>query len=124
MMLSVHSISVSYGETEILHDVSLEVDAGEVVSLIGPNGAGKTTMMRAISNVIPLSSGTVSVENEDLSSLSIAKRARLLAVVPQARKLPPEYTVRQAVMMGRTPYLGWLGNLSQIDIEKAEWALD
>ncbi|MFN2266264.1 MAG: ABC transporter ATP-binding protein [Anaerolineales bacterium] len=119
-----HSISVSYGETEILHDVSLEVDAGEVVSLIGPNGAGKTTMMRAISNVIPLSSGTVSVENEDLSSLSIAKRARLLAVVPQARKLPPEYTVRQAVMMGRTPYLGWLGNLSQIDIEKAEWALD
>jgi len=124
MMLRVHSISVSYGETEILHDVSLKVDAGEVVSLIGPNGAGKTTMMRAISNVIPLSSGTVSVENEDLSSLSIAKRARLLAVVPQARKLPPEYTVRQAVMMGRTPYLGWLGNLSQIDIEKAEWALD
>lgn len=124
MMLSVRSISVSYRETEILHQVSLDVDAGEVVSLIGPNGAGKTTMMRAISSVIPISSGTVHIGNEDLSTLSISKRARLLAVVPQARKLPPEYTVRQAVMMGRTPYLGWLGNLSPADIEKADWAID
>jgi iron complex transport system ATP-binding protein len=124
MMLSVRSISVSYGETEILHQVSLDVDAGEVVSLIGPNGAGKTTMMRAISSVIPFSSGTVNIGNEDLSTLSISERARLLAVVPQARQLPPEYTVRQAVMMGRTPYLGWLGNLSPVDIEKAQWAID
>jgi len=123
-MLRIRSISVSYGEIEILHELSLDVNTGEVVSLIGPNGAGKTTMMRAISGVIPVKSGSVHVDDEDLSVTPIAERARLLAVVPQARKLPPEYTVQQSVLMGRTPYLGWLGNPSPGDIEKVQWAID
>ncbi|MCJ7537524.1 MAG: ABC transporter ATP-binding protein [Anaerolineales bacterium] len=123
-MLRIRSISVSYGEIEILHELSLDVNTGEVVSLIGPNGAGKTTMMRAISGVIPIQSGSVHVDDEDLSVTPIAERARLLAVVPQARKLPPEYTVQHAVLMGRTPYLGWLGNPSPGDIEKVQWAID
>lgn len=123
-MLKIRSIAVSYGEIEILHEVTLEVAAGEVVSLIGPNGAGKTTMMRAISGVIPLKSGSVHVKSEDLSATPIAERARLLAVVPQARKLTPEYTAKQAIMMGRTPYLGWLGNPSQSDFDKVDWAIE
>ena len=123
-MLNIQSIAVSYGEAEILHEVTLEVTAGEVVSLIGPNGAGKTTLMRAISGVIPLKSGSVYVDGQDLSVTPIAQRARLLAVVPQARKLTPEYTVKQAIMMGRTPYLGWLGNPSQSDFDTVDWAID
>jgi iron complex transport system ATP-binding protein len=123
-MLSVSSISVNYGHREILHDVSLNVAAGEVVGLIGPNGAGKTTMIRAISGVVPLRSGLVSADGNDLSSISIDQRARLLAVVPQARKLPEAYTVWQAVLMGRTPYLGWLGNPGKSDHDKVSWALD
>jgi len=117
-MLSVRSIAVNYGEKEILHDISLNVEAGEVVSLIGPNGAGKTTMIRAISGVLPLQSGSVQVVGNEMSALSIAQRARLLAVVPQARKLPPAYTVQHAVLMGRTPYLGWLGNPSKNDYDR------
>jgi iron complex transport system ATP-binding protein len=79
--------------------------------------------MRAISGVIPIQSGTVQVGDKDLATTPITERARLLAVVPQARRLPPEYTVQQAVLMGRTPYLGWLGNPGTNDIEKAFWAL-
>jgi iron complex transport system ATP-binding protein len=123
-MLSIRSISVNYGEVEILHDLSLTVEAGQVVSLIGPNGAGKTTLIRAISGVLPLRSGSVMVDEQDLVTISIAERARLLAVVPQARRLPPEYSVQQAVLMGRTPYLGWLGNPSKTDYEKTRWAID
>lgn len=123
-MLKIQSITVSYGETEILHEVTLDVSAGEVVSLIGPNGAGKTTMMRAISGVIPLKSGSVHVNGEDISITPISERARKLAVVPQARKLTPEYTAKQAIMMGRTPYLGWLGNPSQSDFDKVDWAIE
>jgi iron complex transport system ATP-binding protein len=123
-MLSIRSISVNYGEVEILHDLSLTVEAGQVVSLIGPNGAGKTTLIRAISGVLPLQSGSVMVNEQDLVTISIAERARLLAVVPQARRLPPEYSVQQAVLMGRTPYLGWLGNPSKTDYEKTRWAID
>lgn len=123
-MLNIQSITVNYGETEILHQVSLNVEAGEVVSLIGPNGAGKTTLIRAVSGVLPLRSGIVKVGEYDLANVSISERAKLLAVVPQARKLPPEYTVQQAVLMGRTPYLGWLGNPSRADVEKVNWAID
>lgn len=123
-MLSIRSISVNYGEIEILHELSLTVEGGEVVSLIGPNGAGKTTLIRAISGVLPLRSGSVQVDELDLATTSIAERARLLAVVPQARRLPPEYSVQQAVLMGRTPYLGWLGNPSKKDYEKVRWAID
>jgi iron complex transport system ATP-binding protein len=120
----VRSITVNYGDREILHEVSLNVEAGEVVSLIGPNGAGKTTMIRAISGILPLQSGSVHVDGNDIYDLSITERARLLAVVPQARKLPPAYSVQHAVLMGRTPYLGWLGNPSKRDYEKIDWALD
>lgn len=123
-MLSIHSISVNYGEIEILHELSLNVNEGEVVSLIGPNGAGKTTLIRAVSGVLPLQSGSVQVDEHDLSGISITERARLLAVVPQARRLPPEYSVQQAVLMGRTPYLGWLGNPSKNDYAKVSWAID
>jgi iron complex transport system ATP-binding protein len=123
-MLQVRSISVNYGENEILHDVSIEVAAGEVVALIGPNGAGKTTLIRAISGVLPLKSGSVHAAGSDLSNITVSQRARLLAVVPQARKLPPAYTVNQAVLMGRTPYLGWIGNPSKIDFDKTKWALE
>ncbi len=123
-MLSIRSVSVNYGEIEILHELSLTVEGGQVVSLIGPNGAGKTTLIRAISGVLPLRSGSVQVDEQDLATISITERARLLAVVPQARRLPPEYSVQQAVLMGRTPYLGWLGNPSKKDYEKARWAID
>lgn len=123
-MLSIRSISVNYGQREILHNVSLNIDAGEVVGLIGPNGAGKTTMIRAISGVVPLRSGSVFADGINLSSVPITQRARLLAVVPQARKLPTAYTVWQAVLMGRTPYLGWLGNPGKNDHGKISWALD
>ena len=123
-MLRVRSISVNYGEIKILNGVSLEVAAGEVAALIGPNGAGKTTLIRAISGVLPLQSGSVQAGGNDLSTVPTSQRARLIAVVPQARKLPAGYTVFQAVLMGRTPYLGWIGNPSQIDFDKTDWALE
>lgn len=123
-MLHIHSISVNYGEAKILKDVSLDVAPGEVVALIGPNGAGKTTLIRAISGVLPLQTGLVQTAGYDLSTVSVSQRARLIAVVPQARNLPPAYTVNQAVLMGRTPYLGWIGNPSQVDFDKTDWALE
>ncbi len=123
-MLDIRSISVNYGESEILKNLSFQVQAGKVISLIGPNGAGKTTLIRAISGVLPLKSGSIEIDNADLATMSTTDRARLLAVVPQARRLPPEFSVQQAVLMGRTPYLDWLGNLSKYDYEKASWALD
>lgn len=123
-MLSIQSIFVNYDEKEILHGVSFEVEPGQVVALIGPNGAGKTTLIRAVSGILPLRSGAIKVLGDDLASMTITERARMLAVVPQARKLPAAYSVQQAVLMGRTPYLSWMGNPGPKDFEKTEWALE
>lgn len=123
-MLSIQSLSVSYGSRLVLQEVSLSVKPGEVFALIGPNGAGKTTLIRAISGVVQPLAGNVQAFGNDLSHLPANQRARFLAVVPQARKLPAAYTVRQTVLLGRTPHLGWLGQPSQRDLQRTQWALE
>ena len=114
-MLKIDSLSVAYGDKTVLQNISLEVQPGEILALIGPNGAGKSTLVRAVSGVVPILSGRISVDGQSLADLSHSQRARILAVVPQARQLGGAFSVWQAVMMGRTPYLNWLGQESESD---------
>jgi iron complex transport system ATP-binding protein len=122
VMLKIQSLSVSYGSRQILHDVSLNVQSGEVLALIGPNGAGKSTLIRAVSGVIRYT-GQVRTNGDDFASLSPMQRARYIATVPQAVSMPPAYTVWETVLFGRTPYLGFLGQPSQKDEEIAHESL-
>jgi iron complex transport system ATP-binding protein len=122
-MLTVNSLRVAYGPKVVLDDISLDVSAGEILALIGPNGAGKTTIVRAVSGTMPILSGQVNVNGQDLSKFKTSERARVLAVVPQARQLGGAYTVEQAVMMGRTAYMGWLGRESAADYAAVQLAL-
>ncbi len=123
-MLEINNLSVSYANQPVLEDFSIQVKPGEVLALVGPNGAGKTTLIKAVSGVVPIQSGEIRVDGEDLALLSAMQRARYLAVVPQARHLPPAFTVRQTVLMGRTPFLGWLGKANQDDHDRTNWALE
>lgn len=122
-MLNIDSLTVSYGSKAVLHEVSLDIEPGEILALIGPNGAGKSTLIRAVSGVVPISSGRISFDGKDLSNLSTGQRARVLAVVPQARQLGGAFSVEQVVMMGRTPYLNWLGRESESDRAAVRLAL-
>jgi iron complex transport system ATP-binding protein len=122
-MLDIQNLHVAYGNREVLRDIDLQVNRGEVVALIGPNGAGKTTLIRAASGTIPVCGGGISVQGEDVSAMTAAQRARLLSVVPQAGGLPGGFTVWHTVLLGRTPYLGWLGRTSAEDSQRVEWAL-
>ncbi len=123
-MLEVDAISVNYGSLAALTKVSLSVSSGELLAVIGPNGAGKSTLIRAISGVQPLASGLVSVGGVELSTLSYSRRARCMAVVPQARQLPEDFTVYQIVLLGRTPYLNWLGSVGSGDHAHTRLALE
>ncbi|MFH1909282.1 MAG: heme ABC transporter ATP-binding protein [Chloroflexota bacterium] len=123
-MLKIEGLSVSYGTRRVLHDVSLEVCSGEVLALIGPNGAGKSTLVRAVSGVIPLLGGKIRTNGDDLAAIPPMQRARYLAVVPQAVSLPPAFTVWETVLMGRTPYLNFLGQASASDEERVQHALE
>ncbi len=96
---------------------------GEILGIIGPNGAGKTTLLRAIAGVIPIKSGTLELDGEDLMKKSIIERAKLIASVPQASTLPASFSVLDMVMLGRTPYLNWLGQTSSLDEEISYTAL-
>src|SRR5688500_15834147 len=121
-MLKIQNLSVHYGSRRILHDVSLDVQSGEVLALIGPNGAGKTTLIRAVSGVIPYT-GRVRTNGDDFASLSTIQRARYIATVPQAVSLPPAFTVWETVLLGRTPHMNFLGQPSQKDEEIARQSL-
>ena len=124
-MLQLQNLTVAYGNHVALQDVSLTVASGEILAVIGPNGAGKSTMIRAVSGIQPLRSGKVLIgaELRPSNSLRAAERARLLAVVPQARELPGAFTVYETVLLGRTAYLGWMGKSKAEDHEQVEWAL-
>jgi len=121
-MLKIQNLSASYHGRQVLQDVSFEVKNGEVLALIGPNGAGKSTIIRAASGVIP-STGSVRTNGDDFHALDPMRRAGYVAVVPQAISLPPAFTVWETVLMGRTPYLGFLGNASSHDEDLARDAL-
>lgn len=114
-MLRVDRIEVAYDGKTILHGVSFQLQAGELLAVIGPNGSGKSTLIRAISGVLPLKSGRILVDDREVGSIHDQERARLIAVVPQARNLPAAFTAREVVALGRTPYLNWLGQLSETD---------
>jgi len=124
MFLSVDNLRVSYDKIKALHGLNFQIEKGEIVGLIGPNGAGKSTLIRAASGVIPIQSGRIFVDGQDLANFSHSERARILAVVPQARQLGGAFSVEQAVMMGRTPYLNWLGQEGESDKAAVRLALE
>ena len=100
-MLKVEKIACRYGRVGALQDASLFVGAGELVALVGANGAGKTTLLRAISGLMKLAAGTISLEGERIDGLPAAAIVRRgLAHCPEERKLWPALTVAENVLLG------------------------
>jgi iron complex transport system ATP-binding protein len=122
--LSFEQASVGYGDKKVLRHVSLGVETGEVLGVVGPNGVGKSTLIKAASGILPPLEGRVLINGKDINRLSPADRARLVAVVPQAVQLPETFQALDVVLMGRTPYLGWLGREGASDHRKAFEAME
>ncbi len=100
-MLQVKGIDVSYGRAQILRDVSLDVQAGEIVCLLGRNGAGKTTTMKSIMGLLPLGAGQVVLDGVEISKLPAYKVPKHgVGYVPQGRRLFSELTVAQNLEVG------------------------
>ncbi len=100
-MLQIEQIQVNYGEAPALWDVSLQVHAGELVSVIGPNGAGKTTLINAVMGLSPLKSGRIVWEGETVSALPAHRLCEKgLALVPESRRLFTGMTVRENLELG------------------------
>jgi branched-chain amino acid transport system ATP-binding protein len=101
MLLELHDVSLLYGRIQALHDISLEVEEGEIVALIGANGAGKSTTMRAISGIRPVARGTIRFDGKDITRLRPDLRViRGICQAPEGRGIFPGMTVLENLGMG------------------------
>jgi branched-chain amino acid transport system ATP-binding protein len=100
-MLEVDGIHTYYGESHILHGVSLRVETGEAVALLGRNGAGKTTLIRSVAGFTPPRDGRVRLDGEAIEAWPAHRIARRgLALVPQGRRIFAPLTVRENLLLG------------------------
>ena len=100
-MLHISDLNVYYGESHILRDVDLNINAGEMVCLIGRNGVGKTTLLKTLMGILKPRAGTINYEQENLINKTSDQRARLgLGYVPQGRDIIPRLTVKENLILG------------------------
>jgi urea transport system ATP-binding protein len=100
-MLSVQGLNVSYGESQVLWDVGLQVPAGQVVCLLGRNGVGKTTFLKSLMGLLTPWAGTITCNGTPITTLSTDRRARLgIGYVPQGRDIFPDLTVLENLRVG------------------------
>lgn len=99
-VLDIDDLWVHRGRSAVLRGLCLRISAGQIVLITGPNGSGKTTLVEAIAGTVPMQSGHIRLEGEDLSRLSVAQRARLgIGVTPERRRLFPSMSVRDNLLL-------------------------
>ena len=100
-MLTIENVYGSYGNVTVLHDISLKVDQGSVVSVVGANGAGKTSLMKAIVGLEIKTRGNIRLEEEEISGWPTHRRVDAgIIMVPEGRRLFPHMSVRENLEMG------------------------
>jgi iron complex transport system ATP-binding protein len=123
-LLQLTGIAFEFGDRPVLNDISLTLERGSCTALIGPNGAGKTTLLRIVSGALSPSAGSVLLDGQPLAAMPRKERSKRIALVPQQLDVPFDFTVRQIVEQGRTPYLGLLRGPMREDRIAVDRALD
>ncbi len=107
-MLQIEGLSAGYGRTQVLWDLTLNVQQGEFVALVGANGAGKTTLLRAISGTLKPTAGTISFEGKRIDQMAANHIVNLgLSHIPESRKLFTEMSIKENLEMGAYPSRSW-----------------
>jgi urea transport system ATP-binding protein len=100
-MLTIEKLNQHYGSSHTLRDVSFEVPKGQVVGLLGRNGVGKSTLLKCLMGVVPVTSGSITIDGQEITNLPPFVRVRLgLGYVPQGREIFPRLTVEENLLMG------------------------
>jgi len=116
-------LTVGYNGKPLIRDINLELERGQILTLIGPNGSGKSTILKSISQHLPIISGSVSIEGDDMEEMSYKELSTKVAVVLTTRPKVELMTCRDVVATGRYPYTGRLGILSKEDNIKVDTAI-
>ena len=122
-MLEIENLTAGYRGREVLHGLSLTLEAGELTCIVGPNGCGKSTLLKAALGLIPRTEGEVRADGEVLFRLRRKEIARRIAYLAQGPEIPA-MTVEQMVLHGRFPYLDPLRGYTAHDRELARTAME
>ena len=124
MRLSTERLSLSYNGRDAVHEVTLDLESGELIAIVGPNGSGKTTLLRGLSRLLRPVAGHVLLDGDDIRAISSRSVARRLAVLPQEHPEGVDITVNELVWRGRAPHQGILQRATPADHEAVDWALE
>ena len=115
MKIVLDDVKVKYGEKYVLKGIGLSFSP-KLNFVLGLNGSGKTTLLRCLSNSIPFE-GSIWLDDTSLSDIPPAEFAKTIAIVHQKWSPPFRISIKDFVLMGRFPYLGWMGSYSQQDLD-------
>ncbi|MFK7856963.1 MAG: ABC transporter ATP-binding protein [Granulosicoccus sp.] len=121
--LSARSLTINKARNRIIDNVSLHVDAGELVGLIGPNGAGKSTLLAALAGIEKPAAGTITIDQKNLRTIPAGKRAEHIAWLEQLGSVHWPVTVERLVMLGRIPHLAAWSRATSTDQQAVEKAM-
>lgn len=123
MSLQVKNISFSYGQRQVLRDVSFQANRGEVLSVLGPNGAGKSTLFRCMLGLLAPTAGCTEIDGQDVARMGAAQLSRSIAYIPQSHNPVFNFSVLDMVLMGTTAQLGRFSSPRRAQRTQAEAAL-
>jgi len=119
-MIDIENLYFSYDGKMVLNGINAHIQAGILCGLFGPNGSGKTTLFKCCMNFLPVRKGIITINGKDTHKTPVNKLAREIAFVPQEHKPPFPYTVKEVVLMGRTPHLsGGIFGISKTHKQKS-----
>jgi iron complex transport system ATP-binding protein len=118
--MSVNNLCCGYGDQLIIENLSMTITSGEVLCLLGPNGVGKTTLFKSMLGFLPIASGEILINREDIRNWKRNKLAKYVGYVPQAHMASFPFTVLDVVVLGRIAHLGMVSSPSKTDMAIAE----
>lgn len=121
--LKINDIECSYGAVKVLNGLAFSISSGSFNGIIGPNGSGKSTLLKSLSRVLKPVKGTVLLNEKDLYRMGPQEVAKKMAVVPQETAVNFSFTVKDIVIMGRSPHLGRFENEGEKDFAAARQAM-
>jgi len=117
MHISTEDMRVKIGDTDILNGINIDVDNKEFIGVIGPNGSGKSTLLKCIYRTLKPSSGIIKLDDTNLSKLSIKETSKKLAVLSQHNNYNFDFSVKDILLMGRSPHKKFLDRDTKEDYD-------
>lgn len=120
MSLEVFNLSFSYGKHEVLSDINMKAETGELLAVLGPNGVGKSTLFQCILGLLPFENGRINVDGKNLKSLSAQELAKRVAYIPQSHAPAFNFPVFDIVLMGTSSQISSVSMPGKRQVDLAE----